>query len=41
MLLVDDEKSITDILRPYFEREGFVVVTTDSGTEALKLALEG
>ncbi len=41
ILLVDDEKSITDILRPYFEREGFVVVTTDSGTEALKLALEG
>ncbi|MCE5219412.1 response regulator transcription factor [bacterium] len=38
---MDDEKSITDILRPYFEREGFVVVTTDSGTEALKLALEG
>jgi two-component system, OmpR family, response regulator ResD len=41
VLLVDDEQSITDILRPYFEREGFVVTVTQSGTEALKLALEG
>jgi len=41
VLLVDDEQSIIDILRPYFEREGFLVSATQSGTEALKLALEG
>lgn len=41
LLVVDDEKSIIDLLKDYFEMEGFSVQTTDSPLEALKIIEEG
>jgi DNA-binding response OmpR family regulator len=38
ILIVEDELKIRDLLRGYFEREGFAVVTTGSGAEAITLA---
>ena len=38
ILLVDDDPSISGLLRIYFEAEGFVIVVTDNGASALKLA---
>lgn len=35
ILVVDDERGILESLRKIFEREGYVVSTTDSGEEAL------
>lgn len=37
MLIVEDERDIREILRRYLEREGFAVITTGSGAEALRL----
>jgi DNA-binding response OmpR family regulator len=38
VLIVEDEVKIRDLLRGYFEREGFSVVTTGSGAEGISLA---
>lgn len=36
LLLVDDEKGITETLKKFFEERGFHVNTADSGEEALE-----
>lgn len=38
VLIVEDELKIRELLRGYFEREGFAVLTTGSGAEAITLA---
>lgn len=38
ILIVEDELKIRELLRGYFEREGFAVITTGSGAEAISLA---
>jgi DNA-binding response OmpR family regulator len=38
ILIVEDELKIRELLRGYLEREGFAVVTTGSGAEAIALA---
>ena len=38
ILVVEDERKIRDLVRSYLEREGFQVVTTASGAEAIALA---
>jgi DNA-binding response OmpR family regulator len=38
ILVVEDERKIRELVRSYLEREGFQVVTTDSGAEAITLA---
>ena len=38
LLIVDDEREILDLLRRYFERRGYVVLTAEDGKSALKLA---
>ena len=38
ILIVEDELKLRELLRGYFEREGFAVVTTGSGAEAIALA---
>jgi DNA-binding response OmpR family regulator len=37
VLIVEDERDIREILRRYLEREGFAVMTTGTGAEALRL----
>jgi len=36
LLLVDDEKGITDSLRDFFKQRGFAVYTANSGEEAVE-----
>ena len=36
ILLVDDEKRITEVLEAYLEREGYEIYTADNGIDALK-----
>lgn len=36
ILLVDDEKRITEVLEAYLEREGYKIYTADNGIDALK-----
>jgi DNA-binding response OmpR family regulator len=38
VLVVEDEAKIRELLRSYLEREGYQVVSTDSGAEAIGLA---
>ncbi|HEB13171.1 MAG TPA: response regulator transcription factor [Actinobacteria bacterium] len=38
ILVVEDEKKISEVIKAYLEREGYLVNTTPSGREALKLA---
>jgi DNA-binding response OmpR family regulator len=38
VLVVEDERKIRELLRGYLEREGFSVLTTGSGAEAITLA---
>jgi DNA-binding response OmpR family regulator len=38
VLVVEDERKIREMLRGYLEREGYAVVSTDSGAEAITLA---
>lgn len=40
LLVVDDEKGITDSLKYFFEQRGFSVETANSGEEALKIVGE-
>lgn len=37
ILVVEDEQKITDVLKSYLEREGFLVATAPDGEEALRL----
>jgi DNA-binding response OmpR family regulator len=41
VLVVEDESKLRDLLRSYFEREGMVVLSTASGSEAIALAKRG
>jgi DNA-binding response OmpR family regulator len=41
VLVVEDEPKIRDLVRRYLEREGFGVLTTGSGAEALELWRDG
>nr|WP_312887063.1 response regulator transcription factor [Actinocrinis puniceicyclus] len=41
MLVVEDEKQIRDVLRRYLEREGFAVLATGSGAQAIELLSGG
>jgi DNA-binding response OmpR family regulator len=38
ILVVEDEAKIRDVLRSYLEHDGFNVLTTESGAEAIQLA---
>jgi DNA-binding response OmpR family regulator len=38
ILIVDDEKRITEVLEAYLEREGYEIHTADNGIDALKKA---
>ena len=40
VLIVEDERKIRDLLRSYLENEGYSVLTTGSGAEAIRLARE-
>lgn len=37
ILIVEDEKKISDIVKSYLERDGFAVTVADTGEQALKL----
>jgi len=39
-LVVEDERGVRDLVRRYLEREGFSVVATESGAEALRCLAE-
>jgi DNA-binding response OmpR family regulator len=41
VLVVEDEPKLRELLRSYFEREGMVVLSTASGSEAIDLARRG
>lgn len=41
VLVVEDETKLRDLLRSYFEREGMVVLSTASGSEAIDLTRRG
>lgn len=38
LLIADDERDILDMLRRFFEKKGYAVLTADCGQEALRLA---
>ena len=38
VLVVEDEVKIRDLLRSYFEREGYSVLSTSSGAAAIEMA---
>lgn len=37
VLIVDDEQRVLDVIQPYLEKEGFHVLTTNTGNQALQL----
>src|SRR5437588_10306437 len=39
VLVVEDERKLRDLVRSYLERAGFTVLSTDSGDEAITMAL--
>ena len=39
VLVVEDERKLRDLVRSYLERAGFTVLTTDSGAEAITMAI--
>jgi DNA-binding response OmpR family regulator len=39
VLVVEDERKLRDLVRSYLERAGFTVLSTESGAEALTMAL--
>lgn len=41
ILIIEDEKKISDIVRAYLEKEGFSVLSAESGSTALSLFKEG
>jgi DNA-binding response OmpR family regulator len=40
ILLVEDERKLRELVRSYLERAGFTVLSTESGAEALTLAMD-
>lgn len=40
MLVVEDERKLRDLVRSYLERDGFTVLSTGSGAEAIAMAAE-
>ena len=40
VLIVEDEQKIRDLVRRYLEREGYVVLSTGSGAEAITIAAD-
>ncbi|MCL6452934.1 MAG: response regulator transcription factor [Alicyclobacillus sp.] len=40
ILIVDDEPKVLDVIKPFFESEGFVVYTALTGTDALRMVEE-
>src|ERR1700733_5075420 len=38
VLVVEDERKLRDLVRPYLERAGFAVLSTGSGAEAITMA---
>lgn len=38
VLVADDEREITELIKLYLEREGFAVLTADNGNDAIRLA---
>ena len=40
VLLVEDERKLRDLVRSYLERAGFMVLSTESGAEAITLAAD-
>lgn len=38
ILVIDDEREITEMISLFLEREGFTVYTSDNGTDALRVA---
>ena len=38
VLVVEDERKLRDLVRSYLERAGFIVLSTDSGAEAITMA---
>ena len=41
VLLVEDERKLRELVRSYLERAGFSVLSTESGAEAISVALIG
>jgi len=39
VLVVEDERKLRDLVRSYLERAGFTVLTTESGAEAITMAM--
>jgi len=39
VLVVEDERKLRDLVRSYLERAGFTVLSTDSGAEAITMAM--
>jgi DNA-binding response OmpR family regulator len=39
VLVVEDERKLRDLIRSYLERAGFLVLSTDSGAEAITMAV--
>src|SRR5690242_10427631 len=39
VLVVEDERKLRDLVRSYLERAGFTVLTTESGAEAITMAI--
>jgi len=39
VLVVEDERKLRDLVRTYLERAGFTVLSTDSGAEAITMAM--
>jgi two-component system OmpR family response regulator len=40
ILIIEDEKKISDIVKSYLEREGFNVTAAETGEKALKLKIQ-
>jgi DNA-binding response OmpR family regulator len=40
VLVVEDERKLRDLVRSYLERAGFIVLSTDSGAEAITMATD-
>src|ERR1700759_3186286 len=39
VLVVEDERKLRDLVRSYLDRAGFTVLSTDSGAEAITMAM--
>ena len=41
ILIVDDEKLMAELVKPFFERQGYNVFYADSGTKGLEIFSKG